>query len=114
MSGIQTGTIKTNIPARLDRLPWSKWHWLVVLGLGTVWILDGLEVTIVGAIAGRLTENGSGITISEEVSRWLFVWLTFLGARSASRPVSTWPVPAPVLSSSATSPTDWAGRSCSW
>jgi MFS family permease len=65
VSGIQTGTIKTNIPARLDRLPWSRWHWLVILGLGTVWILDGLEVTIVGSIAGRLTEDGSGITISE-------------------------------------------------
>jgi MFS family permease len=65
MSGIQTGTIRTNIPARLDRLPWSRWHWLVVIGLGTVWVLDGLEVTIVGAIAGRLTENGSGLQISE-------------------------------------------------
>ena len=41
---------ETNIPARLDRLPWSKFHWLVVIGLGTVWILDGLEVTIVGSI----------------------------------------------------------------
>jgi MFS family permease len=38
----------------MDRLPWSSWHWLVVLGLGTVWVLDGLEVTIVGAIASRL------------------------------------------------------------
>ena len=59
MSGVQTGTIKTNIPARMDRLPWSRWHWLVVIGLGTVWILDGLEVTIVGSIASRLTEKGS-------------------------------------------------------
>src|SRR4051794_31235003 len=57
-------TIKTNIPGRLDRLPWSKFHWLVVGGLGTVWILDGLEVTIVGAIAPRLTEKGSGISLS--------------------------------------------------
>src|SRR6476659_712617 len=65
MSGVQTGTIKTNIPARMDRLPWSRWHWLVVLGLGTVWILDGLEVTIVGSIASRLTEKGSGISITE-------------------------------------------------
>jgi hypothetical protein len=56
MSGdIQTGRIETRIPGRLDRLPWSRWHWLVVIGLGTVWILDGLEVTIVGAIASRLT-----------------------------------------------------------
>jgi hypothetical protein len=53
-------TISTNIPARLDRLPWSRFHWRIVIGLGTVWILDGLEVTIVGAIAPRLTEQGSG------------------------------------------------------
>ena len=58
-------TIETRIPARLDRLPWTNWHWLVLIGLGTVWILDGLEVTIVGSIASRLTEKGSGITITE-------------------------------------------------
>src|SRR5215218_7698472 len=58
-------TIETDIPARMDRLPWSRWHWLVVIGLGTVWILDGLEVTIVGSIAGRLTEKGSGLEITE-------------------------------------------------
>ena len=56
-------TIRTNIPARLDRLPWSRFHWRIVIGLGTVWILDGLEVTIVGAIAPRMTEPGSGIAI---------------------------------------------------
>ena len=64
MSGnVQTDTITTKIPARLDRLPWAKFHWLIVIGLGTVWILDGLEVTLVGSLAGRLTENGSGINI---------------------------------------------------
>ena len=57
-------TISTNIPARLDRLPWSRFHWRIVIGLGTVWILDGLEVTIVGAIAPRMTEAGSGISLS--------------------------------------------------
>src|SRR5215210_1028121 len=57
-------TIETNIPARLDRLPWSSWHWLVIIGLGTVWILDGLAVTIVGAIGGRLTEPGSGLELT--------------------------------------------------
>jgi MFS family permease len=57
-------TIETRIPARLDRLPWSRWHWMVVVGLGTVWILDGLEVTIVGSIASRLTEPGSGLELS--------------------------------------------------
>jgi MFS family permease len=56
--------IETNIPARLDRLPWSRFHWRIVFGLGTVWILDGLEVTIVGAVASRLTEPGSGLKIS--------------------------------------------------
>src|SRR4051812_7712663 len=63
MSTIE-GVIRTRIPARLDRLPWSRFHWRVVIGLGTVWILDGLEVTIVGSISSRLTEKGSGITIS--------------------------------------------------
>ena len=62
-SGVETDKIETNIPARLDRLPWSKFHWLVIVGLGTVWILDGLEVTLVGSVAGRLTEKGSGIDI---------------------------------------------------
>src|SRR4051794_8182826 len=48
----------------MDRLPWSRWHWMVVIGLGTVWILDGLAVTIVGAIGGRLGEKGSGLELS--------------------------------------------------
>lgn len=48
--------IETRIPARLDRLPWVRFHWLVVIGLGTVWILDGLEVAIVGSIGARLTQ----------------------------------------------------------
>jgi MFS family permease len=62
---VQLGTVETKVPARLDRLPWSRFHWLVVIGLGTVWILDGLEVTIVGSIAARLTEDNSGIALSE-------------------------------------------------
>ena len=57
----QLGIIRTEIPARLDRLPWSRFHWRVVAGLGMVWILDGLEVTIVGSIGSRLTQRGSGI-----------------------------------------------------
>ena len=61
---VQTGTISTRIPARLDRLPWSRFHWRVVLGLGGVWILDGLEVTMVGNVASRLTEPGSGIELT--------------------------------------------------
>jgi len=57
-------TVETNVPARLDRLPWSKFHWLVVIGLGTVWILDGLEVTIVGSIGARLIAKGSGVGLN--------------------------------------------------
>ncbi|WP_033352143.1 MFS transporter [Kitasatospora aureofaciens] len=60
----EPGVISTDVPARLDRLPWSHWHWRIVIGLGTVWILDGLEVTIVGNMAGRLAQHGSGISIS--------------------------------------------------
>ena len=62
---VELRTIETNIPARMDRLPWARWHWLVVIGLGAVWILDGLEVTIVGSIASRLTEEGSGLQLTE-------------------------------------------------
>jgi hypothetical protein len=48
MSQVQTGTARMKVPARLDRLPWSRWRRMIVIGLGTVWILDGLEVTIAG------------------------------------------------------------------
>ncbi len=44
------------IPSRMDRLPWSRFHWLVVFALGVTWILDGLEVTLKGAISGILTD----------------------------------------------------------
>lgn len=49
--------ITTNIPFRLDRLPWARWHWMVVIGLGITWILDGLEVTIVGSINPTLASK---------------------------------------------------------
>ena len=52
-----TNKILTDIPLRLDRLPWSRWHMLVVLGLGVTWILDGLEVTLIGAVAGELRHD---------------------------------------------------------
>ncbi|MEA2209066.1 MAG: hypothetical protein QOF54_1543, partial [Solirubrobacteraceae bacterium] len=69
--GIEIGTIRTTIPARLDRLPWSRWHWLIVIGLGTAWILDGLEVNVVGAISSRISEPGAGVGISAaQVSGW--------------------------------------------
>jgi len=43
------GTVRSLIPARLDRLPWTRFHWSVVVGLGVAWILDGLEIQIVAA-----------------------------------------------------------------
>ncbi|WP_127360297.1 MFS transporter [Actinacidiphila soli] len=64
IAGSELGTVTTRVPARLDRLPWSRFHWRIVIGLGTVWILDGLEVTIVGAVASRMTEPGSGIHLT--------------------------------------------------
>jgi MFS family permease len=58
--------ITTTIPARLDRLPFSPFHWLVIVALGVTWILDGLEVTFIGAISGVLTEPATlGLTSSE-------------------------------------------------
>ena len=52
-----TAPITTDIPARMDRLPWGRWHWKIVIALGITWIIDGLEVTLVGAIGGVLTEK---------------------------------------------------------
>jgi MFS family permease len=56
---------RTDIPYRLDRLPWSGWHWHLVVGLGITWILDGLEVTVVGAIAPRLQES-AGLSLDAQ------------------------------------------------
>src|SRR5438128_2126979 len=59
-------TIESRVPARLDALPWSRWHWLIVLSLGATWILDGLEVTLAGSLAGILTRRDTlGLSDSE-------------------------------------------------
>lgn len=59
----QAAVIESNIPARLDRLPWSRWHWLVVIALGITWVLDGLEVTLAGALGGVLERRDTlGLT----------------------------------------------------
>ncbi|HMJ06065.1 MAG TPA: MFS transporter, partial [Chthoniobacterales bacterium] len=49
--------IQSYVPTRLDRLPWSRWHWLIVTALGATWILDGLEVTLAGSLGGILTHR---------------------------------------------------------
>jgi MFS family permease len=56
---------ETDVPARLDRLPWGTWHWRVVLALGITWIIDGLEVTFVGAINGVL-DSPETLRLSEQ------------------------------------------------
>jgi MFS family permease len=63
MTGESTAPISTNIPARLDRLAWSRWHTMVVVALGITWILDGLEVTIVGAL-GSVLEHGDTLGLT--------------------------------------------------
>ena len=58
--------ITTDIPARLDRLPWSAWHWRVVIALGVSWLLDGLEVTVVGSLGPALQRPDTlGLTASQ-------------------------------------------------
>ncbi|HEV2778911.1 MAG TPA: MFS transporter [Actinophytocola sp.] len=51
-----TGVVRTLIPARIDRLPWSKFHTRMVIALGVAWILDGLEITVASAVADALTK----------------------------------------------------------
>ena len=80
---------ETNVPNRLDRLPWAGFHWLVIFALGIAWILDGLEVTIVGSLSGALSESPAlhltGSQIGAAASAYLvgavggalfFGWLT--------------------------------------
>jgi MFS family permease len=70
MTTLAHGTvIETDLPNRLDRLPWSRWHWRVVMALGVTWILDGLEVTIVGAVAAVLTKR-EALDLSESQIGW--------------------------------------------
>jgi MFS family permease len=54
---VAPGIVETDIPARLDRLPWGRFHNLVIVALGITWILDGLEVTLAGSLAGALKES---------------------------------------------------------
>src|ERR671921_702482 len=52
-----SGAIRSLIPARIDRLPWSPFHTRMVVALGVAWILDGLEITVAGAVAASLTSD---------------------------------------------------------
>jgi MFS family permease len=89
-----SAVFETDVPARLDRLPWARFHWLVVTALGVTWILDGLEVTLVGSLSGAMTESHTlhitGPQIGYAASAYLvgavsgalfFGWLTDLFGR---------------------------------
>jgi MFS family permease len=60
----ETNTVETQVPTRIDRLPWSRFHTLVVSSLGVAWILDGIEVMIVANISSVLTNPASGLGIT--------------------------------------------------
>ncbi|HVQ03594.1 MAG TPA: MFS transporter [Burkholderiaceae bacterium] len=74
--------ITSDIPARLDRLPWTRWHWRIVIALGVAWVLDGLEVTIVGSI-GSVLERSDTLALTASHIGWagsLYVGGAVLGA----------------------------------
>jgi MFS family permease len=60
----QERAIETDIPERMDRLPWSRWHVRIITALGTSWLLDGLEVTLVGSLSGVL-ESKHGLSLTD-------------------------------------------------
>ncbi len=63
---IEAGQFESDIPARLDRLPWSRFHWRIVIALGITWALDGFEVTLAGSLAGAIQESRTlGLTPTE-------------------------------------------------
>ena len=63
MNAAAAHVIETDVPARMDRLPWSMWHMRIIMALGTSWILDGLEVTLVGSLSGIL-QSKDGLALS--------------------------------------------------
>jgi MFS family permease len=84
-----TAVVQTDIPARLDRLPWGRFHTLVVVALGITWILDGLEVTLAGTVSGALKASpvlafsnadvglaGSAYLAGAVLGALFFGWLT--------------------------------------
>ena len=87
LSQIDSPIIKSDIPARLDRLPWSRFHWLIVFALGITWVLDGLEVTLAGTLASairgslQLTSTeigfaGTAYVLGAVFGALFFGWLT--------------------------------------
>jgi MFS family permease len=61
---------ETDVPARLDRLPWARFHWLVIFALGITWILDGLEVTLVGSLSPAIAGEHGGLGLRGDQMGW--------------------------------------------
>lgn len=66
----------TDVPARLERLPWSRFHWLVVFALGVTWILDGLEVTLVGSLSPAIA-GPNALSLTDTQVGWTGSAYTF-------------------------------------
>ncbi len=75
-----TDTVESDIPQRMDRLPWTRWHWLIIASLGTVWILDGLEVTIKGAVGASLKDSIGFSTVQVAGSASIYILGAISGA----------------------------------
>ena len=89
LSASHKDVIATDLPSRLDRLPWGRFHTLIVVALGITWLLDGLEVTLAGAVAGALKSSsvlhltdadiglaGSAYIAGAVLGALVFGWLT--------------------------------------
>jgi len=59
VSSTAAGSVRSLVPARMDRLPWTRFHWLVIIGLGVSWILDGLEIQIASTVGTVLTDKNT-------------------------------------------------------
>src|SRR5918912_1987300 len=68
-------TVRSLVPARMDRLPWSRFHWRVIIGLGAAWILDGLEIQIVNTAGTVLTDHKTLSLSSADVGLLASVYL---------------------------------------
>jgi Sugar (and other) transporter len=84
--------VRTNIPARMDRLPWSRWHWLVIIALGITWVLDGLFTYIISGvlltITGLLFVQGVLNATTQTICWSVIFFFASAGASSAYLTVS--------------------------
>src|SRR5947209_6556105 len=71
----ETGPIRSLVPARMDRLPWTRFHWLVIIGLGVSWILDGLEIQIASTVGTVLTDRHTLHLATADVGTMASVYL---------------------------------------